>query len=115
MVETAAADAVPAVIPEISGRAWLTGVSQYGVDPEDPFPFGYRLGDTWFRDAAVARRADRGSIRRACHGNETGGDAPGVKLDAASVSAPELLRLPRWRDRTGGAVATIQSCVAGIR
>ncbi len=39
---------VNAVIPNISGRAWLTGVSQYGVDPEDPFPRGYRLGDTWF-------------------------------------------------------------------
>lgn len=40
---------VSAVTPNISGRAWLTGVSQYGVDPEDPFPRGYRLGDTWFQ------------------------------------------------------------------
>lgn len=40
---------VPAIIPEVSGRAWLTGVSHYGVDPEDPFPEGYRLSDTWFR------------------------------------------------------------------
>jgi proline racemase len=39
----------PAVIPEVSGRAWLTGISQYGVDPDDPFPEGYRLADTWFR------------------------------------------------------------------
>lgn len=23
--------------------------SHYGVDPEDPFPEGYRLSDTWFR------------------------------------------------------------------
>ena len=38
-----------AVVPEISGRAWLTGISQYGVDPDDPFPTGYRLADTWFR------------------------------------------------------------------
>lgn len=38
----------PAVIPRISGRAWLTGVSYYGVDPQDPFPQGYRLNDTWF-------------------------------------------------------------------
>jgi proline racemase len=34
--------------PEVAGRAWLTGISQYGVDPEDPFPTGHRLGDTWF-------------------------------------------------------------------
>jgi proline racemase len=35
-------------VPEIGGRAWLTGVSHYGVDPDDPFPSGYRLADTWF-------------------------------------------------------------------
>ena len=40
----------PAVIPRVSGRAWLTGVSYYGADPEDPFPEGYRLNDTWFAD-----------------------------------------------------------------
>jgi proline racemase len=45
----AIAGGVPAVIPEISGRAWLTGISYYGIDPEDPFPEGYRLGDTWFK------------------------------------------------------------------
>ncbi|HEY4030610.1 MAG TPA: proline racemase family protein [Caulobacteraceae bacterium] len=38
---------VPAVIPRVAGRAWLTGVSYYGSDPEDPFPHGYRLNDTW--------------------------------------------------------------------
>ncbi len=37
-----------AVIPNVGGRAWLTGVSYYGTDPEDPFPQGYRLNDTWF-------------------------------------------------------------------
>jgi proline racemase len=41
--------ATAVIVPEISGRAWLTGVSHYGVDPEDPFPEGYRLSDTWFR------------------------------------------------------------------
>jgi proline racemase len=40
----------PAVVPRITGRAWLTGISTYGVDPDDPFPQGYRLGDTWFAD-----------------------------------------------------------------
>jgi proline racemase len=40
--------AVPAVVTSISGRAWLTGISHYGVDPEDPFPEGYTLPDTWF-------------------------------------------------------------------
>jgi proline racemase len=38
---------VDAIHPHVSGRAWLTGVSYYGSDPEDPFPHGYRLNDTW--------------------------------------------------------------------
>ena len=37
----------PAVLTRVSGRAWLTGVSYYGADPDDPFPNGYRLNDTW--------------------------------------------------------------------
>jgi proline racemase len=49
VVATTRVGSVAAVVPEIAGRAWLTGVAQYGVDPEDPFPRGYRLSDTWFR------------------------------------------------------------------
>jgi proline racemase len=37
----------PAVLPEISGRAWITGVHQHMLDPADPWPGGYRLSDTW--------------------------------------------------------------------
>ncbi|MGO1117339.1 proline racemase family protein [Rhodovibrionaceae bacterium A322] len=40
---------VPAISPSISGRAWLTGTTQYHLDPEDPFPTGYTLSDTWYR------------------------------------------------------------------
>jgi trans-L-3-hydroxyproline dehydratase len=39
----------PAIVPIISGRAWITGVSQYMLDPSDPWPSGYRLSDTWPR------------------------------------------------------------------
>jgi proline racemase len=42
----------PAIIPEITGRAWMTGLSQVFVDPSDPWPEGYRISDTW--GAAVA-------------------------------------------------------------
>lgn len=38
---------VKAVVPTISGRAWITSMGQYGLDPEDPFPEGYVLSDTW--------------------------------------------------------------------
>jgi len=34
---------VTAVIPTITGRAWVTGTAQYMLDPEDPFPAGFLL------------------------------------------------------------------------
>jgi len=36
-----------AVVPEITGRAWITGFAQYVVDPDDPFPDGFTVGDIW--------------------------------------------------------------------
>jgi trans-L-3-hydroxyproline dehydratase len=40
-----------AIIPSISGRAWITGTRQDMLDPSDPWPAGYRLSDTWPRIA----------------------------------------------------------------
>ncbi|PVB63437.1 proline racemase family protein [Labrenzia sp. 011] len=40
---------VPAIRPQISGRGWVTGTHQHMLDPEDPWPEGYRLSDTWPR------------------------------------------------------------------
>lgn len=37
----------PAVLPSITGRAWITGTHQHMLDPTDPWPEGYRLSDTW--------------------------------------------------------------------
>ncbi|MCY1201889.1 putative trans-3-hydroxy-L-proline dehydratase [compost metagenome] len=39
-----------AIIPSISGRAWITGTHQHLLDPGDPWPGGYRLSDTWPRE-----------------------------------------------------------------
>ena len=36
-----------AIVPAIAGSAFLTGVTQLYVDPDDPFPEGYLLSDTW--------------------------------------------------------------------
>lgn len=36
-----------AIVPEISGRGWVTGIHQHMLDPDDPWPGGYRLSDTW--------------------------------------------------------------------
>lgn len=38
---------IPAIIPEITGRAWITGTHQHMLDPSDPWPGGYRVSDTW--------------------------------------------------------------------
>ncbi|SAK75679.1 proline racemase [Caballeronia hypogeia] len=37
----------PAVLPKISGRAWIYGIEQIGVDPDDPLAAGFMLSDTW--------------------------------------------------------------------
>ncbi len=36
-----------AVVATLSGQAWITGFAQYVVDPEDPFPNGFTVGDIW--------------------------------------------------------------------
>jgi proline racemase len=36
-----------AVVPTLSGTAWITGLAHYVVDPEDPFPEGFTVGDIW--------------------------------------------------------------------
>ncbi|MFI0904656.1 proline racemase family protein [Streptomyces sioyaensis] len=33
----------PAVVPTVTGRAWVTGTAQYFLDPADPFPAGFLL------------------------------------------------------------------------
>ena len=35
------------IVPAIRGSAWITGISHVYVDPDDPFPEGYLLADTW--------------------------------------------------------------------
>ncbi len=34
---------IPAVVPTITGRAWVTGIGQYLLDPGDPFPEGFEF------------------------------------------------------------------------
>ena len=36
-----------AVLPTVTGRGWVTGRSQWVLDPSDPFPAGYTVGDIW--------------------------------------------------------------------
>jgi len=36
-----------AIVPSITGQAWITGFASYVVDPSDPFPDGFTVGDIW--------------------------------------------------------------------
>ncbi len=38
---------IAAILPTVSGRAWITGTHQVMLDPADPWPEGYRIADTW--------------------------------------------------------------------
>lgn len=44
LVEETSVDGIPAVVPTVRGRAWITGMGQYLLDPADPFPRGFQLG-----------------------------------------------------------------------
>ena len=38
---------VAAVVPEIKGQGWITGIGDYILHDTDPFPAGYTIGDIW--------------------------------------------------------------------
>ena len=37
----------PAIQPRVTGRGWVHGIHQIGIDPTDPYPFGFTLSDCW--------------------------------------------------------------------
>jgi proline racemase len=43
LVETTEVAGITAVVPRITGRAWITGFSQHLLDPSDPFPAGFTV------------------------------------------------------------------------
>jgi proline racemase len=45
--ETTVGSDKPAVVPQVSGSAYVTQYSQVVVDSTDPFPEGYRVADIW--------------------------------------------------------------------
>jgi len=47
IVDTLEMSDTAAILPEISGQAWITGTHSLMLDPDDPWPLGYRLSDTW--------------------------------------------------------------------
>jgi proline racemase len=47
IVEEVSVGSTPGIRPAITGSAWITAFHQYVLDPDDPFPRGYVLPDTW--------------------------------------------------------------------
>ena len=56
VIATTRVGSIPAIIPQVTGRAWITGTHQHLLDPDDPWPEGYRLGDTWGHSGASQLR-----------------------------------------------------------
>lgn len=44
IIDTTVVAGIPSVIPEITGQAHITGIHTYVIDPDDPFPNGFKLG-----------------------------------------------------------------------
>lgn len=36
-----------AIVPTLSGQGWIYGTANWFLDPSDPFPQGYTIGDIW--------------------------------------------------------------------
>jgi proline racemase len=47
LVEESQVGQYKAVVPTLSGQAWVTGIANYVVDPTDPFPNGFTVSDIW--------------------------------------------------------------------
>lgn len=61
LVEETSVGPYRAVVPTLSGRAWITGFAEYVLADDDPFPEGFCLGDIWGREAdRVGPRSSQG-------------------------------------------------------
>jgi proline racemase len=49
LIEETTVGPYKAVVPTLSGQAWITGFASYVLDPTDPFPDGFTVGDIWGR------------------------------------------------------------------
>jgi proline racemase len=47
LVEETNVSSQRAVVPTLSGQAWITGMATYVLDTTDPFPEGFTVGDIW--------------------------------------------------------------------
>jgi len=57
LVEQTKVGVFDAVVPTVRGRAWVTGLASYLLDPDDPFPAGFLLGPNVSDGASPSRRS----------------------------------------------------------
>ena len=50
----------PGMVPEIAGRAWITGFARYVLQDDDPFPEGLMVGDIWAMANSGSTAAEMG-------------------------------------------------------
>src|SRR5690606_28741702 len=89
LVGTSTVGGRPAVVPTITGRAWITGTAQYLLDPTDPFPAGFLL-------------CPRPGVR--CGGRTSGTASSarsGRRSSPARWSPAGSTPRPRWGRRSG--------------
>jgi proline racemase len=55
---------VPAIVPRIGGRAWITGYARYVLQDDDPFPEGFTMGDIWPAASAGSDARRLSGVRR---------------------------------------------------
>ncbi|MGI9642921.1 MAG: proline racemase family protein [Acidimicrobiia bacterium] len=53
-----------AIVPQVSGRAWITGYSRYLLQDDDPFPEGFAIGDIWPAANAGSNAKNLAAARR---------------------------------------------------
>ena len=95
---------LPAIVPRIGGRAWITGYARYVLQDDDPFPEGFVMGDIWpaanagstAERLAAARRASPG-LSPASSPRGRAPTPPAAALDFADARATPELRVLRLR------------------
>jgi proline racemase len=55
ILDTCTVGSTQAIVPEIAGRAWITGFTTYCVEDDDPFPEGFTVGDIWGPSGTASR------------------------------------------------------------
>ncbi|MCO5066261.1 MAG: proline racemase family protein [Rhizobiaceae bacterium] len=71
ILEETSVGGVAAIVPEIGGRAWITGHGRYVLQDDDPFPEGFMVADLWPMAKPGSPAARMAGQRRLVSGHPT--------------------------------------------